>query len=52
MADPGFPAGWHEPIRGHGLPMQALFSENVSKNTELGPVGGHTPGTPPRSANE
>ena len=37
-------------MRGHGPPMPALFTENA-KMKELGPIGGHALGTPPRSAN-
>ena len=42
MADPGFPVGGVDPLKGRGPPTQALFGENVvyAKMKELGPVGG------------
>ena len=49
VADPGFPVGGGaEPLGGHQLPMQALFSENICENGRIGSHwgGGGTPAAP------
>ena len=51
MADPGFPVGGRGPVRGHGPPMQALFTENVCDNERIGSHRGACTGHDPRSAN-
>ena len=58
VADPGFPVGGHGPIRGvcgpiGGVDPQCghLLAKMNGKTKELGPMGGHVPDTPPRSAN-
>ena len=48
MADPGFPVGGRGPVRGHGPPTRALFSENVCENKRIGSRRGwRVPGMPP-----
>ena len=43
-ADPGFPMEGCGPVLGeHGLPMWALFGENVCENERIGSRGGHAP---------
>ena len=52
VADPGFPVGGRGPITGGVDLRRGCFSPKMcAKMKELGPVGGHVPGTPPRSAN-
>ena len=49
-----FPLGGVHPLGGGlGSPTWALFGKNVCENERIGfHRGGHTPGTPPRSAND
>ena len=36
MADPGFPIGGVDPLRGRGPPTRMLFGENVCENERIG----------------
>ena len=52
VADPGFPVGGRAPVSGGVDLRRGHFSVKMyAKTKELGPIGGHVPGTPPRSAN-
>ena len=52
MADPGFPVQGCGPIRGAvDLRCRHFSVKMYPKMKELGPVGGHALGMPPRSAN-
>ena len=44
MADPGFPIGGMNPLRGCGPPTWALFTENVCENER---IGSHSAGVDP-----
>ena len=57
VADPGFPVGGRAPVRG-GMDLRRghFLVKMYAKTKELGPIGGHAPGTPcppppPRSTN-
>ena len=53
VADPGFPVGGGMDLVGGGVDSRGSYiSWNLYvKTKELGPLGGHTPGAPPKSAN-
>ena len=40
MADPGFPVGGVDPLRGRGPPTRCLSVKMHAKTKELGPFGG------------
>ena len=47
VADPGFPIGGCGPIwGGMDLRHRCFLAKMCAKMKELGPVGGHAPGTP------
>ena len=48
VVDPGFPIGWHAPIRGVVDLQRGHFLVKIyAKTKELGPIGGCVPGMPP-----
>ena len=48
VADPGFPVGGVDPLEGAvDLRCGCFLAKMYAKMKELGPVGGHVPGTPP-----
>ena len=52
VPDLGFPVGGHGPRRrGRGSPRRLPFKNFVCQNERIWTLGGHVPGTPPRSTN-
>ena len=51
VADPGFPVGGVHLLGDVDLRRRHFLPKMHVKMKELDPIGGHVPGTPPRSAN-